>query len=75
MRISLDLKSNIPVNTSVPISFTAGNQLPAAAAPAPSPWLWERCWRSEKCDDVSMDALLTTDLPFPIFRRGKVRDV
>ncbi len=34
MRISLDLKSNIPVNTSVPISFTAGNQLPASGSPS-----------------------------------------
>ena len=35
MRISLDLKSNIPVNTSVPISFTAGNHLPASGGPSP----------------------------------------
>ena len=33
-RISLDLKSNIPVNTSVPRSFTAGNQLPASGGPS-----------------------------------------
>lgn len=34
LRISLDLKSNIPVNTNVPISFTAGNQLPAIGGPS-----------------------------------------
>ena len=33
MRISLDLKSNIPMNTSVLMSFTAGNQLPASGGP------------------------------------------
>ncbi|MBL0210310.1 MAG: hypothetical protein IPQ13_05280 [Holophagaceae bacterium] len=33
MRISLDLKSSIPVNTSVPLSFTSGNQLPASGGP------------------------------------------
>lgn len=34
MRISLDLKPSIPVNTSVPLSFTAGNQLPASGGPS-----------------------------------------
>ncbi len=34
MRISLDLKSNIPVNTNVPMSFTAGNHLPASGGPS-----------------------------------------
>ena len=34
MRISLDLKSNIPVNTSVPLSFTGGNQLPTSGGPS-----------------------------------------
>ncbi|MBL0312831.1 MAG: hypothetical protein IPP78_08970 [Holophagaceae bacterium] len=34
MRISLDLKSNIPVNTSVPMAFIGGNQLPASGGPS-----------------------------------------
>ncbi len=34
MRISLDLKANVPVNSSVAISFVAGNQLQAAGGPA-----------------------------------------
>ena len=34
MRISLDLKSNIPVNTSVPMSFIGGNQLPTSGGPS-----------------------------------------
>lgn len=34
LRISLDLKSSIPVNTSVPMSFVGGNQLPASGGPS-----------------------------------------
>jgi hypothetical protein len=34
MRVTLDLKSNVPVNSSVPISFVNGNQLQAAGGPA-----------------------------------------
>lgn len=34
MRISLDLKSNIPVNSSVSMSFIGGNQLPASGGPS-----------------------------------------
>lgn len=34
MRISLDLKSSIPVNSSVPMAFVGGNQLPASGGPS-----------------------------------------
>lgn len=34
MRISLDLKSNVPVNSSVPMAFVSGNQLQSAGGPA-----------------------------------------
>ncbi len=34
MRISLDLKPGIPVNTTVAMSFTAGNQLPSSGGPS-----------------------------------------
>jgi hypothetical protein len=34
LRISLDLKANIPVSTPIPISFIAGNQLPGSGGPS-----------------------------------------
>ncbi len=34
LRISLELKANIPVNTPIPISFIAGNQLPSSGPPS-----------------------------------------
>lgn len=34
LRFSLDLKSGVPVNSTVPISFVSGNQLPASGGPS-----------------------------------------